>query len=87
MSSFTPEQVGHFRQVFTQFSDDDVGGLTQVNFIPAVEASLVGVPFAGPRPSHGYLDGEFQRIAAGEGFIQWQQFFQVLIINLNVVRL
>lgn len=78
MSSFTQEQVSHFRQVFTQFSDDSVGGLTQVNFIPAVEASLEGIHFAGPRPSHGYLHGEFQRIAAEDDFIQWQQFFQVL---------
>lgn len=79
MSSFTPEQVIRFRQVFTQFSDEELGGVTQVNFIPAVEASLQETNFAGnPHPSHQYLDDEYQRIAAVEGVIQWQQFFQVL---------
>lgn len=79
MSSFTPEQVSHFRQVFTQFSDEDLGGVTRANFIQAVEASLQEANFTGPHPSHQHLDGEFQRIAAEEGFIQWQQFFQVLV--------
>jgi hypothetical protein len=77
MSSFTPEQVSHFRLVFTQFSDENLGGVTRINFIPAVETSLQGISYAGPQPSHRYLDSEFQRIAAEEDFIQWQQFFQV----------
>lgn len=77
MSSFTPDQVGHFRQEFTQFSDEELGGVCRSNFIPAVEASLEQCNFAGSPPSHEYLDNEFQRIAGDDGVIQWQQFFQV----------
>lgn len=76
--SFTPDQVSHFRRVFTQFSDEDLGGVTQPNFIPAVEASLQEANLTGPQPSHQFLNTEFLRISGEEGFIQWQQFFQVI---------
>jgi len=77
MSSFTPEHVAHFRQVFNQFSNEDAGGVPRENFITAVETSIEHCDFAGPPPSHSYLDGEFQRITGGSGVIEWQQFFQV----------
>lgn len=79
MSSFTTDQVGRFREIFTQFSDENLGGIGQINFIPAVETSLQAVNFAGPRPSHEYLDAEFYRICDENGTMQWQQFFQVSI--------
>lgn len=75
--SFTPDQVSHFRQVFTQFCDEDLGGVTRTNFIPAVQLSVEDGNVAGPTPSPEYLDNEFQRVANEEGIIQWQQFFQV----------
>lgn len=80
MSSFTHEQVAHFRQVFSQFSDDDSGGVTRANFATAVMTSLDGVNVAGSRPSAQDLDTEFLTVAGpgDSAVVQWQQFFQVL---------
>ncbi len=77
MSSFTPEQVSHFRQVFAQFNDETLDGINHDSFIPAVESSLREYNFAGLRPSHESLEDEFWRLANAEGVVQWQQFFQV----------
>ena len=76
MSSFTHDQVAHFREVFNQFSDEESGGINQVNFVPAVKASLDACN-VGNRPSNEELNMEFQRITGDSGVIQWQQFFQV----------
>lgn len=77
MSSFTPEQVSQFREVFRRFSDEDLGGISGANFIPAVQAALEHCNIAGPPPTRGYLDNEYQRIVDDGGAMQWQQFFQV----------
>ena len=79
MSSFTPEQVSHFRQVFSQFSNEELGGVDEFNFIAAIQVSLEHCHFAGGPPSQHYLENEFSRLASENenGVIQWQQFFQV----------
>lgn len=77
MSSFTHEQVAHFRQVFSQYSDEDQDGVTREKFPAAVQASFDGFIVAGRAPSAHYLEAEFQRIAGDSGVVQWQQFFQV----------
>lgn len=82
MSSFTPEQVGHFREVFRRFSDQGLGGINRVNFIPAVEDALEQCHFSSPPPSQEYLDNEYQRIVGEDGVMQWQQFFQVSSLSL-----
>ena len=76
MSSFTPEQVGQFREIFRQFSSDEVGGVSRANFIPAIEAALQHCHFTGPPPTHHYLDTEYERIVPVGEAMQWQQFFQ-----------
>lgn len=79
MSSFTPEQVSHFRQVFSTYSNEDLGGVDEVNFIAAIMVSLEECHFSGGPPSQHYLETEFRRLASESetGVIQWQQFFQV----------
>lgn len=79
MSSFTSDQVAQFRDVFRQFSDEGLGGICRTNFVPAVEATLEHCNFAGPRPTHQYLDNEYQRIVGDDGVMQWPEFFQVCI--------
>ena len=79
MSSFTPEQVSHFRQVFSQFSDEERGGVDEVGFLAAIQVSLEQCHFPGGPPSQQFLENEFNRLASenDNGVIQWQQFFQV----------
>ena len=79
MSSFTPEQVGHFRQVFSQFSNEDLGGVEEINFIAAITASMDHCHFTGGPPSQQYLEREFRRLTSenDNAVILWQQFFQV----------
>ncbi len=79
MSSFTPDQVGHFRQVFAQFSNEDLGGVDEDNFMAAIQVSLEQCHFPGGPPSQHYLENEFRRLASENEneIIQWQQFFQV----------
>ena len=76
MSSFTQEQVRTFRQIFSQFSDEERGGLSRENFVPAASASLEHCNLRS-RPSDVYLAGEFSRLAGESGVVNWQQFFQV----------
>ena len=76
MSSFTQEQVRAFRQIFSQFTDEERGGLPRENFVPAASASLEHCDLRS-RPSDVYLAGEFSRLAGESGVVNWQQFFQV----------
>ena len=76
MSSFTADQVRTFRQIFSQFTDEERGGLTRENFVPAASASLEHSHLR-TRPSDVYLAGEFTRLADDSGIVNWQQFFQV----------
>lgn len=77
MSSFTHEQVSHFREVFNQFSDESLGGIGEDNFVSAIYASLEATNFAGNPPSAQYLKDEFERIVGPSRTVQWQEFFQV----------
>lgn len=77
MSSFTQEQVRHFRQVFSQFSDEERGGVTRENFVIAVQTSLEQCNLPN-QPTPVYLAGEFGRLASEDGVVTWQQFFQVI---------
>lgn len=76
MSSFTAEQVRTFRQIFSQFADEERGGLTRENFVPAASTSLEHCTLR-TQPSDVYLGGEFSRLAGDSGVVNWQQFFQV----------
>lgn len=81
MSSFTQEQVAFFRQTFTQFSDEESGGLNRESFAVAVATCWEGANVSGSQPSPRQLEEEFDRISAGSGVLQWQQFFQVTVIQ------
>ena len=81
MSSFSQEQVRHFRQVFSQFSDEERGGVTQENFVAAVQGSLEQCNLPN-QPTPVYLAGEFGRLAGDGGIVTWQQFFQVRAMNI-----
>ncbi len=78
MSSFTQEQVAYFRQTFSQFSDAESGGLNRESFAVALATSWEGANVGGRPPPHQQLNEEFDRLSAGSGVLQWQQFFQVL---------
>ena len=71
--SFSQEQIRHFRQVFSQYSDPDAG-LGAENFPRAVSESLEQYGFS--TPPLDYLNSEFNRLGS-TGHITWQQFFQV----------
>ncbi len=81
MSSFTHDQVAHFRELFNAYTGSEATGISRENFIPAIEASLESYHFTGPRPSGEHLDGEFQRITESSGTVQWPQFFQVALVT------
>ena len=83
MSSFSEEEVTHFKQIFSQFSDEIAGGVTRENFFPAMEACL---GFVGNRPSPDYLLNEFQRLTGEAGVIQWQPFFQVQLLMIKLTQ-
>ena len=78
MSSFSADQVRTFRQIFSQFTDEERGGLTRENFVPAASASLEHCTLRS-RPTDVYLAGEFSRLAGDAGAVNWQQFFQVCV--------
>ena len=81
MSSFTADQVRTFRQIYSQFADEERGGLTRENFVPAAFASLEHCSLR-TQPTDVYLAGEFSRLAGDSGVVNWQQFFQVSSIKL-----
>ena len=80
MSSFAADQVRTFRQIFSQFADEERGGLTRENFVPAVSTSLEYCTLR-THPTDVYLAGEFSRLAGDSGVVNWQQFFQVSFIK------
>lgn len=73
--SFTQEQIRHFRQVFSQHSDAESGGVTSQRFLDAIQACLEQCSLSTHPPSD-YLNSEFNRLGTA-GAVTWQQFFQV----------
>lgn len=74
-SSFTHEQIRHFREAFSQYSDPESGGVTSQRFSDAILACLEHCSLSATPPPD-YLNSEFNRLGT-TGALTWQQFFQV----------
>ncbi len=72
--AFTQEQIRHFRQVYSQYSQE--GALSYESYRDAVGAALQRANLSSFPPAE-VMDGEFARLSAGSGSLGWQQFFQV----------
>ena len=81
--SFTQEQIRHFRQVFSQHSDAESGGVTSQRFLDAIQACLEQCSLS-THPPPDYLNSEFNRLGT-TGAVTWQQFFQVSCMVCNTI--
>ena len=74
-SSFSHEQIRHFREAFSQYSDPESGGVTSQRFSDAILACLEHCSLSATPPPD-YLNSEFNRLGT-TGALTWQKFFQV----------